>query len=146
VVLDFLKQLIKAGRYNKMLTGKMRELLQSGRCFVATAAKDGWPNLGPKGSVVILDDFTLAFAEATGKQTYKNLIENPKVAVAVYDYENAVGFRFLGTADLERSGELFDRFAQIFAAKNRPHPLAAVRIKLEAIYDVSAQKRGEKVS
>ncbi len=127
------------------LTEHMKELVKSGRCLVATASKDGWPNIGPKGSVVVVDDSTLAFGEVTGKQTYANLQENPKVAIAVMDYEQRVGYRFVGTVELETGGELYEKFAQRFAEMKLPRPAAAVKVKVEAIYDLSPKNPGGKI-
>jgi predicted pyridoxine 5'-phosphate oxidase superfamily flavin-nucleotide-binding protein len=129
-----------------VLTEEMKDLVKSGRCLVATAGRDGWPNIGPKGSVIVVDDSTLAFGEMTGRQSFKNLQENPRVAIAVVDYEKYNGYRFLGTAELETSGELYDKFAQRFAAMKLPKPAAAVRIKVEGIYSLSARNPGEKIA
>ncbi|MGB9845953.1 MAG: pyridoxamine 5'-phosphate oxidase family protein, partial [Desulfotomaculales bacterium] len=115
-----------------VLSAEVKELLQSGRCLVATAGRDGWPNVGPKGSVVVVDDSTLAFGEVTGRQTYKNLQENPKVAIAVIDYEKRAGYRIVGPAELQTEGPLYEKFAQRFAEMKLPRPAAAVLVKVEA--------------
>jgi hypothetical protein len=77
-----------------ILTEAMQKLIGSGRCMLATACKDGRSNIGPKGSVIVLDDSTLAYGELTGKQSYKNVLENPRVAIAVVDFEKFTGYRF----------------------------------------------------
>ncbi len=129
-----------------VLTEAMQKLVGSGRCLLATAGKDGRPNIGPKGSVVVLDDSTLAFGELTGKQSYKNVLENPQVAIAVVDYEKFTGYRFSGTVELETSGELYDQFARRFAEMKLPKPAAAVKVKITEIYDLSAGNPGTKIS
>lgn len=128
------------------LTEQMKELVESGRCLVATAGKDGWPNVGPKGSVIVLDDSTLAFGEVTGKQTYRNLQENPKVAIAVVDYEQRAGYRFVGSAELETEGPLYEKFVQRFAEKKLSRPAAAVKVKVEAIYDLGIKNPGGRIA
>lgn len=129
-----------------VLTEQMKELVKSGRCLVATAGKDGWPNVGPKGSVVVVDDSTLAFGEVTGRQTYKNLQENPKAAIAVMDYEQRLGYRFVGPAELETEGPLYEKFAQRFAEMKLPRPAAAVKVKVEAIYDLGIKNPGGRIA
>jgi len=129
-----------------VLTGQMKELLKGGKCLVATASKDGWPNVGPKGSVAVVDDSTLAFGEVTGRQTYKNLQENPKVAIAVMDYEQRLGYRFVGPAELETKGPLYEMFVQRFAEMKLPRPAAAVRVKVEAIYDLGIKNPGGRIA
>ena len=128
------------------LTEQMKELIKTGQCLVATASKEGWPNVGPKGSVTIVDDSTLAFGELVGQQTYVNLKENPKVAIVVVDYKQRAGYRFAGTAQLETSGPLYDKFAGLFEKMKLPRPVAAVKVNIEAIYDVSVKNPGKKIS
>ena len=48
------------------LTDQMRELIDNGLakgtpCLVATASKDGAPNIGYKGSVMVFDDESLSY-------------------------------------------------------------------------------------
>lgn len=128
------------------MTESMKELVKNGKCLVATAGKDEWPNVGPKGSVIVVDDSTLAFGEVTGKQTYQNLLENPKVAIAVVDYEKRVGYRFVGPAELETEGPLYEKFTQRFAEMKLPRPAAAVKVKVEAVYDLSSKNPGGKIA
>lgn len=128
------------------LSDGMIKMVKDGTCFVATSSKDGVPNIGPKGSVIVLDESTLAYGELTGKQSYKNLKENPRVAVAVVNADTMSGFRFTGSAEIETSGELYDKFLEMFESMKLPKPAAAVKIGVEAIYDLSAQNAGEKLS
>lgn len=127
------------------LTEQMKALIKTGQCLVATASKEGWPNVGPKGSVMVVDDSALAFGEMTGQQTYANLQENPKVAIVVVDYQQRAGYRFVGPAQLETSGPLYDKFAERFKKMELPRPVAAVKVNIEAIYDVSVKSPGKKV-
>jgi predicted pyridoxine 5'-phosphate oxidase superfamily flavin-nucleotide-binding protein len=129
-----------------VLSAEMKELLQSGKCLVATAGRDGWPNVGPKGSVVVVDDSTLAFGEVTCRQTYKNLQENPKVAIAVIDYEKRAGYRIVGPAELQTEGPLYEKFAQRFAEMKLPRPAAAVLVKVEAVYDLGVKNPGGRIA
>ncbi len=129
-----------------ILTESMQELIGSGRCMLATACKDGRSNIGPKGSVTVLDESTLAYGELTGKQSYKNVLENPRVAIAVVDFEKFNGYRFSGTAELETSGELYDKFARRFAEMKLPKPVAAVKVRVTEIHDLSAGNPGAKIS
>ncbi len=56
--------------------------------WVATASKSGMPNVAIKGSLRILDDEHLMFADLFSLKTRKNLEENPQVAVMVFDGES----------------------------------------------------------
>ena len=50
-------------------------------CLVSTASKDGIPSIGPKGSVIVYDEDTLAYWERAKRGTYANLQENPNVTI-----------------------------------------------------------------
>ncbi len=50
-------------------------------CWIATANKAGEPDLGPKGSMMVFDDQSLAYWERTRRTTLQNLEENPNVVV-----------------------------------------------------------------
>ena len=58
------------------LDDAIRELIDNAglngmACFVATASKDGEPDLGPKGSVMVFDDQSLAFWERVLRTTWR---------------------------------------------------------------------------
>lgn len=129
-----------------VITKEMRKLVEKGRCMLATADKDGRSNIGPKGSVVVLDDETLAYGELTGKQSYQNVLENPRVAIAAVDFEKFSGYRFSGMAELETSGKLYEKFAKRFQEMKLPKPVAAVKVKVTAVHDLSAGNPGAKIS
>lgn len=118
------------------LTSEMRDMFGKQLAVVATASKDGTPNVGPKGSVYIIDDETIVYSEGTGEKTLKNLQENPKVAIMVVDREKGDGYQVKGTAELLDSGELFERAARRQEERKRPRPKYAVKIGVEEIYSV----------
>ncbi|MCL6557708.1 MAG: pyridoxamine 5'-phosphate oxidase family protein [Firmicutes bacterium] len=127
------------------ITPKMKEMIEKQQCFVATADKNGVPNVGPKGSTTVLDDETIAFAEIVGKKTYENIKANPRVAIAAVDRAARAGFRFVGTASMETSGPVFDAFAEKLKAMEIPKTLAVVKVKVEEIYDMSVKNPGGKI-
>ena len=48
------------------LTSEMRTIFEKRLAVIATASKYGTPNVGPKGSMYVFDDETLAYSEGTG--------------------------------------------------------------------------------
>jgi predicted pyridoxine 5'-phosphate oxidase superfamily flavin-nucleotide-binding protein len=46
-----------------------------GLCYAASASSDGVPNVSPKGSITVLDDDHLAFADIMSPGTRKKLDE-----------------------------------------------------------------------
>ena len=59
--------------------------------YVATVSSDGSPNLSPKGTIVILDDSRLVFANIRSPQTVENLIKNPSIEINVIDPFSRMG-------------------------------------------------------
>src|SRR5215212_12086323 len=62
--------------------------------FVATVNEDGTPNLSPKGTVAVLDDDHLVFADIRSPRTVENLRQRPAVEINVIDPILRKGFRF----------------------------------------------------
>ena len=118
------------------LTGEMKAMILQQLSIIATASKDGTPNVGPKGSMHVVDDETLAYSESAGEKTFRNLQENSKVAVMVVDREKADGYQVKGTAELLTSGGFFEKVARRQEERKRPRPKYVVKIKIEEIYSV----------
>jgi len=85
--------------------------------MVATANKDGMPNVSPRGSFRILDDEHVIFTDGGRMYTLANLRENPKVSAIVYNAETRQGCRIWGKAEILESGELFDALTTEAAAR-----------------------------
>jgi predicted pyridoxine 5'-phosphate oxidase superfamily flavin-nucleotide-binding protein len=75
-------------------------------CIVATASRDGQPDLGPKGSVMVFDPEHLAFWERMLRATFNNLAENPRVVIYYADPPSRTYWRFYGTATLHKEGPI----------------------------------------
>jgi uncharacterized protein len=107
--------------------------------WVATASKDGMPNVAIKGSVRVWDDEHLVFADLFSLKTRKNLEENPQVAVMVFDLEARVGYSLKGRAELLSQGAVYDQVAESIKQHpaHLPPPTYVVLIAVEAIYNQS---------
>lgn len=128
------------------LTTQMKAMFEKQLAVAATASKDGIPNVGPKGSMQVVDDETLAYSEGTGQKTLRNLQENPKVAVIVVDRDSADGYQVKGTAELLTSGDFFERVAKRQEERGRPRPKHVVKIRLEEIYSVKPGMTAKKIA
>ena len=127
------------------ITDEMKDMIKTGCCLVATADQGGWPSIGPKGSVMVVDDSTLAFGELVGKKTFSNIKENPKVAVAVVDFAKRSGYRFVGEAGIETAGALYEKMGGFFEKMKLPRPRAVIRINVNAVFDLSVKNPGMKI-
>jgi uncharacterized protein len=114
--------------------------------WVATAAKDGTPNVSIKGSVRLLDEEHLVFADINSRKTRRNLEENPRAAVMVYEEASRKGYMIRGTTEQFSSGPLYDQTAAGLkkAMPQLPAPQYVVRITVESVWDQSAGPAGGK--
>jgi uncharacterized protein len=86
--------------------------------FIATASASGRPNVSAKGSLRLLDDEHVLFADIHSPNTIANLVENPQVAAIVFEPSNRHGCRIWGNAEIFSSGELFERVNAELANRN----------------------------
>ena len=86
---------------------------------VATAGKDGKPNVSPRGSFRVLDDKHVYFTDQERLYTLANLRENPQVSAIVFDAANRQGCRIWGKAEILDSGELYDSVSADAATRGR---------------------------
>ncbi len=125
---------------------EVQEFLEGKVGWVATAARDGTPNVSIKGSLRLLDDEHLLFADINSLKTRKNLEENPKVAVMVYDTEARRAYMFKGTVELSSSGPLYDQMAAGMKKHmpQLPPPKYVVKVTVTAVFDQSGGPTGGK--
>lgn len=86
--------------------------------LVATANKAGKPNVSAKGSLRVLDDEHVLFADVASPRTVTNIKENPQVAIICLEAVARKGCRIWGQAEILNSGELFDKIVKEFAGRN----------------------------
>ena len=128
-----------------VLTQEMKDLVSTQQCFVGTVSPDGTPDVGPKRSTRVLDDEHLMFTEITGKRTWTNVQNGSKVAIAVVDKDRVRGYRFLGTPEVIKAGELFDQAVAAMKARGMPSPKAVVRVRVDKIFNLGNPGAGEEI-
>ena len=120
---------------------RVREIFEKQESVVlATATKNGVPNVVPVSAKKIIDDETILISDQFFNKTIKNLHANPQVAITTWD--KSEGYQLKGTVTVETSGVRFEETAQWIDAmgKKLNFPLkskGAIIIKLTEIYNVS---------
>jgi predicted pyridoxine 5'-phosphate oxidase superfamily flavin-nucleotide-binding protein len=110
-----------------ILTDDMRRLIEEQRlCYVATADADGAPNLSAKGTLVVWDANTLAFANIRSPRTVANLRVNPRIEVNVVDPIARKGYRFKGTAEAYIDGPVFERGMRLYTERGVTNPIRSI--------------------
>jgi len=92
-------------------------IAEFGPALIATASKEGKPNVSPKGSFRVLDDEHVIFANIASPRTMANLKENPQLTAIIFDRSTRKGCRIWGKAEILDSGDLFDSIAAEFAPR-----------------------------
>lgn len=116
-----------------ILTEAMQKAVpQIGLCFVATATLNGKPNVSPKGSLCVLDDDHLGFADIASPDTMRNLEANPIIEISTIDQMSRKGYLFTGEAEILKDGPIYDKVAEtIWAREGRDAPVhAVVKVKV----------------
>lgn len=117
----------------------VQEFLPGKLAWVATVSRDGEPNVTPKGSLKLLDEQRVLFADLFSLKTRKNLEENKKVAITVADPATGKGYQLKGTAEVVNSGPLFDETNKQLKElpKKLPPARYVVKITVESVFDQS---------
>ena len=101
----------------KMSEEVKKAVAECSPALVATTSKSGKPNVSAKGSLRVLDDDYLVFADVFSPRTIANLKENPQLAIICLDPATRKGCRIWGRAEVLDSGDLFDQMAAEYAAR-----------------------------
>lgn len=120
------------------LTTDMKDLIEQAFAFIATVDENGNPQVGPKGTMRVLDDTHLIYNEETGRQAWHNLNDNHKIAVAFHPFPGLKGIRVEGKATIYKDGKIFDDSVAYATDKKLPAPLAAVVITVDRIVRLDA--------
>ena len=111
------------------LTEEAKKIISELRlALIATAGKDGKPNVSPKGSFRVLDDEHVAFADIASPRTIANLKENPQLSAILFEAATRKGCRIWGKAEIQDSGELFDSMTAAFAPKMKVRCVVKVAV------------------
>ncbi len=100
------------------LTEEAKRIIgEFGPALIATASKQGKPNVSPKGSFRVLDDEHVVFANIASPRTIANLKENPQLTAIIFDRSTRKGCRIWGKAEIMDSGDLFDSISAEMAQR-----------------------------
>ena len=133
------------------MTKEMQEVFnKAGIKQLASADKNGVPNVVPINFMKILDDETILASAVFMTKTFQNLEENPVCAISIWQGFN--GYQFKGSVKIETSGQIFEETKTWTEeeAKKLGLPLkskGAVVIKITDIFSISpGPDAGKKIS
>lgn len=97
--------------------------------FLASVSAEGKPNVSPKGTFIVVDPETIAFAEMRSPNTMANLAHQAEVEVSFVDILTRRGIRIRGEAEiLPPDHALLPRFTEIWGTALADMFNAIVRI------------------
>lgn len=103
--------------------------------IVATANSVGQPNVSIKGSLRVLDDQHLVFADIRSPQTMNNLRENPQISMIGFDPLSGKGWRVWGKVEeILNSGELYEQFCSEYASKGKVSHVAKISVQKGIVF------------
>ncbi|WP_321506591.1 pyridoxamine 5'-phosphate oxidase family protein [uncultured Methanoregula sp.] len=119
------------------LTADMREAFSKMKVFsVATASKDGTPNVIPIGIVELVDDETIWITDNFMNKTLSNLRVNPKIAIFVWGPEIKGCFQIKGVTSIKNSGKEYDEMKEKINKKNPALPARSlIIVKITEVFE-----------
>ena len=116
-------------------------------CMVATISGEGWPHMGPKGSMMVHDEQTLVYWERGLKTTHDNIGANPRMSVYYRNSKrrdelpSGAGWHFYGFGEIHRGDavwqEILALVPKIELDYDPDHNGAAILIRLHRITDAN---------
>lgn len=114
---------------------------------LSTSSNDSVPNVVAIASKLILDDNTLLTIDTFHKKTKDNIIQNGKVAIALW--KGKEGFQIQGKAKYHSSGDIFEAGKQ-WILQSKPNKIVkgVIEIKITAIFSINPnyEEAGKKIS
>ena len=119
------------------LTADMKEAFSKMKVYpVATASKDGTPNVIPIGIVELVDDETIWLTDNFMNKTLSNLRVNPKIAIYVWGPEIKGCFQIKGVTSIKSSGKEYEEMKAKINIKNPALPARSLVImKITEVFE-----------
>jgi predicted pyridoxine 5'-phosphate oxidase superfamily flavin-nucleotide-binding protein len=119
------------------LTAEMKDAFLKMKIFpVATASKDGTPNVIPLGIVKLIDDETIWITDNFMNKTISNLRTNPKIAIYIWGPEIKGCYQIKGVTAIKSSGAEYE---EMKARMNKERPELPARslviVKITEVFE-----------
>jgi predicted pyridoxine 5'-phosphate oxidase superfamily flavin-nucleotide-binding protein len=104
------------------MSDELMDMIKGNLCYLATASKNGVPDVAPIGSIAAANPETIVMAAGFMKRSYENMQQNPRATVLVHSALPApkteisaaqlgqvTGARIQGKVSLLTSGEVHEK-------------------------------------
>jgi predicted pyridoxine 5'-phosphate oxidase superfamily flavin-nucleotide-binding protein len=119
------------------LTVEMKEVFAKNKIFaIATASKNGVPNVAPIATVQLVADDTIWIGDNYMVKTLANVRENPYMALYVWDPEKKRCYQIKGDVTVKTSGPDYEKIKAQIKVKGAHYPAKGLIIlKITEIFD-----------
>lgn len=119
------------------LTADMKEAFSKMKVFpLATASRDGTPNVIPVGIAELIDDETVWFVDNFMNKTLSNFRTNPRVAFYLWGPEIKGCFQCKGVVSIKTSGTEYDAMKAKLNIKNPALPARSlIIVKITEVFE-----------
>ena len=119
------------------LNADMKEAFSKMKIFpVATASKEGTPNVIPLGMVELVNDETIWITDNFMNKTISNLRVNPKIALYIWGPEIKGCFQIKGVAAIKNSGPEYEEMKMKVNQKRPELPARSlVIVKITEVFE-----------
>ena len=126
----------------------MKEIFAKNKVMpMATASKDGVPNVAPMAAIQLAGDDTVWVMDNYMRKTLENLKENPIMALYCYDPDSRRCFQMKGTTEIKTSGPDYEKFRDQMKAKSDKYPAKSLIVmKITEVFECTpGREAGKKV-
>jgi uncharacterized protein len=122
------------------LTPEMIEVFSSTKYFpLATASKDGDPNVVPVGSVFLIDPETIWIGNQFMDATVRNVQENPRASLQVWTQGVKGCLKIKADVTVVSSGEDYEKMKGMVSARKAELKCRSLLVlKITEVYDCSS--------
>jgi len=99
------------------ISNEIKQMLDENIVYLATATKEGKPNVVPIGLAHAISDNEVLIVDVMFKKTRRNLEENPQVAISFTDVKRLESYQLKGKAKIFKSGEIYEKAFDIMMKK-----------------------------
>ena len=119
-----------------LINDEIRAVFEKVKVFsVATATRDGTPNVAPIAFVQIAGDDVVWLGDNYMKKTLANARDNPKMAIFGWDPDTKRCFQVKGRVEVRTQGAEYDEMKAKMKAKNEAYPAKSLLIlRVEEVY------------
>lgn len=128
------------------LTPEIQEAFRAGRIFpLATASRNGEPNVAPMGAVFLRDPETIWIGNQFMKTTLHNVWENPRACIYVWGEGIRGCYKIKGDVEVQAAGPDYETMReQVNKARPGIRCRSLLVMKITEVYDCAAGEHAGK--